>query len=218
MRTLCISDLHAPFAHPDALDFLRDLKTEIRPESVVCLGDEVDAHNFARWPRDWNAPGPREELGAARAFLRQLAKLFPILTIVDSNHTWRPWKRAAAAGLLPEMIRDRADVLGTPKGWRWVQACIGADCVYLHGEGFSGRSAAIDAATAYRRNVVIGHVHAHAGIVHNVTAGGPIWGMNAGCLMDVTQPAFAYGAASKLKPVIGTGAVLDGVPVFFPMR
>ena len=218
MRILTISDLHAPFSHPAALDFLADLAREIKPDRVICLGDEIDAHNFARWPRDWEAPGPREEIEAARSFLKQLAKLFPVLTVVDSNHTWRPWKVAAAAGLLPEFLRSRADILGAPRGWDWVAVERVDDVVFLHGEGYTGDRSAIQAAADYRCNAVIGHTHSHAGVMHHAKAGGGIWGLNAGCLVDSTQAAFAYGKHSRNKPVIGTGAVLDGVPVFFPMR
>lgn len=218
MRILTISDLHAPFAHPAALDFLADLNREIKPDHVVCLGDEVDAHNFARWPRDWEAPGPREELQAARAYLAQVAKLFPRLTIVDSNHTWRPWKLAASAGLLPEMLRERGDVLGTPAGWTWVAAALFEGVVYFHGEGYSGDRGAIQAAVDYQGNVVIGHIHSHGGIAYISRAGGDRWAMNAGCLVDPSLPAFNYGKHSRNKCVLGTGAVLDGVPVFFPLR
>lgn len=215
---LSISDLHAPFAHAAALDFLSDLKRVIKPDRVICLGDEVDFHNFGRWDRDWNAPGPCEELAAARAYLRQLAKLFPRLTIVDSNHTWRPWKKAATAGLAASMLRDRRDVLDAPATWQWVEAAIDGDVVFSHGEGFNGQRAAIDSAHAWRRNSVIGHVHAHAGIIFQTSSGGTLWGMNAGCLVDTKAAAFNYGKHSKLKPTLGTGAVLDGLPVWFALR
>lgn len=39
-RILFISDLHAPYNHPDALDFLSDLNTKYKPTRVISLGDE----------------------------------------------------------------------------------------------------------------------------------------------------------------------------------
>lgn len=218
MKILTISDLHAPFSHGHALDFLRDLKREIKPDVVVSLGDEVDFHNFARWPRDWEACGKREELQQARDYLKQLARLFPVLTIVESNHTWRPWKQAALAGLVPEMMRARQQVLDTPDDWIWVQAARYDDVTFIHGEGFSGPRAAIDAAVTHRCNMVIGHIHAHAGVAYSRGARDQIFAMNVGCLVDATLPAFSYGKHARYKPVIGTGAVLDGVPFFFPLE
>ena len=41
-RILCISDLHMPFHHPKAFQFLRALKDKYKPTFVVCMGDEAD--------------------------------------------------------------------------------------------------------------------------------------------------------------------------------
>ena len=215
---LTISDLHAPFQHKHALDFLRDLRKEYRPDHVVCLGDEIDAHNFARWDRDADAIGPREELSAARQVLRDVAKLFPVLSIVESNHTYRPWKKAAGVGLTRDFLRSRRDVLETPAAWHWSDTYRIDGVTYLHGEGFAGANAARDASTAYMGSVAIGHVHSYAGIAWRHTlAGQTIFGANFGCLIDETQPAFNYAKHHRNRPVLGTGVVIDGVPRFIPM-
>ena len=39
-RILVISDMHVPFHHPDAFDFLRALKKKYKPDRIVCIGDE----------------------------------------------------------------------------------------------------------------------------------------------------------------------------------
>jgi hypothetical protein len=49
---LVIPDLHCPFEHPDALEFLRAVKKRFMPSVFVCLGDEIDAHAFSRYPKD----------------------------------------------------------------------------------------------------------------------------------------------------------------------
>lgn len=216
--TLNISDLHTPFEHPNALDFVHDVARQLKPDRVVCLGDEVDMHNFSRWPREPDALGAVEELTAARKTLKQLAKLFPTMTIVDSNHTWRPWKKAAAAGLLSMMMRSRQSILETPDGWRWVEALHHEGYTTIHGEGFAGARAAIDAAKVYHHPVCIGHIHAHAGVTFNTGPTGQVlWGLNSGCLVDPSAIAFRYGKHCKDKPTLGTSAVIHGVPYFFPM-
>lgn len=212
-----ISDLHAPFHHPHALDFLRDIGRELKPDSVICSGDEVDCHNFARWPRAADAVGPNEEVEGARQTLRALSKIYPRLTVVESNHTWRPWRRAAVAGLLPSMMRSRQQVFDTPADWLWVQAACVDGVTFIHGEGFAGDRAAIDAAKTYHRNVVIGHVHSHAGIKYASGPTSQIFGMNVGCLIDPSSPAFDYGRTYRHKPVLGCGIVVDGVPAFVPL-
>lgn len=217
MKTLYISDLHSPFHHTDALDFIAQLHSTLKPDSCVCLGDEIDAHNFARWTRHPDAIGPVEELRAAREFLHQLSKITPRLLIVESNHTYRPWRRAAALGFGKEFLKSRAEVLETPKTWRWVESTHIDGVFAIHGEGYSGPDAAINAARHYRSSTVIGHVHSHAGIRYDVGET-VMWGMNAGCLIDTSAPAFDYARHHRFRPVLGASAVIDGVPMFFPLE
>jgi predicted phosphodiesterase len=40
---LVISDLHIPYHHPQAFDFLQALKTKYKPDHIVNIGDELDA-------------------------------------------------------------------------------------------------------------------------------------------------------------------------------
>lgn len=217
MIVLHVSDLHAPFEHPHAMDFLRDLARNLRPDVVVNAGDEIDAHNFARWPREVESIGPKEELTGARRTLKRLAKLFPVMTLVESNHSYRPWKKAATVGIGRDFLRSRQSVLETPDAWVWVQAALIDDVTFIHGEGFSGQRGAIDAALSYRRPVAIGHIHSHAGITYQAGPESTIWGLNSGCLIDPTATAFSYGRTYRHKPVLGCGAVIDRVPYFFPM-
>lgn len=44
MTVLCIPDLHAPYHHPTALDFLADVARRCKPTTVICPGDEVNAY------------------------------------------------------------------------------------------------------------------------------------------------------------------------------
>lgn len=215
---LVIPDLHCPFEHPGALDFLARVRREYKPSTTICIGDEADFHNFARWPRDVSAIGPNEELASLRQSIKQVAKLFPSLTICDSNHTYRPVKKAASVGLVGSMMAHIREVLGAPAAWHWVQAACVDGVAYIHGEGFAGPDASMRAAQAHMCSTVIGHVHAHAGVRYAANFAGQIWGMNVGCLIDVTQPAFLYAKHLAAKPVLGCGIVTDGVPQFIPFE
>lgn len=216
-RVLVVPDLHCPFEHPAAFDFLAAMKRHYKPTHVVCIGDEADFHNFARWPRDPDAIGPVEEVQALRKSIRQLAKLFPKMTVCDSNHTYRPLRRAHSVGLPTSFVQHVRSILDAPAGWFWAAAASVDGVAYIHGEGFAGPDAAMKAATAHMCRTVIGHVHAHAGVRYAANFGGTLWGMNVGCLVDVTAPAFGYGRFLAAKPVLGCGLVTDGVPNFIPM-
>lgn len=217
--SLIISDLHCPFHHADAFDFLADLRREFRPDAVYCSGDEADMHNFARWDREADSIGPNEELQQLRNAIKQLAKIFPRLVLANSNHSLRPLKKAAGIGLSPrQFLRSLREILCAPESWTWHDTIDAVDFVLIHGEGYAGARAATDAATDYGCNVVIGHVHSHAGVWHTATPGGRRWAMNVGCLIDPTSPAFMYAKHHRRSPVLGCGLVCDGVPLFRPME
>jgi hypothetical protein len=217
MRTLVISDLHAPFHHPGAPDFLSDLRREIRPETVVCIGDEIDAHGWGRWGRDPDAPGQGDELSMARKALQSLYRLFPRVSVCLGNHTARAYKTGRRSGLPRAFLRSPAEVLQAPVGWTWADSFVIDGVAYTHGDGFSGQNAALNAAKTMRHNVVIGHIHAWAGIQYHSGEFNTVWGMNVGCLVDPKAIAFAYAKASPNKQTLGTGYVIDGVPFFRPM-
>lgn len=217
MRVLTISDLHAPFLHPHAVDFLADLRRTFKPQAVVCLGDEIDAHGWSRHVRHPDNPGQGDELSQAVCALRSLYRLFPRVRVCGSNHGDRAFRHVARSGLPRAFLRSTRDVLGAPAGWAWADAHEVDGVLYLHGEGFSGPNAALTAARHYRRNVVIGHVHAWAGIQYHCNGHDLVWGMNAGCLIDPGSLAMLYAKHHQNKPVLGTGLVEHGTPAFVPL-
>lgn len=215
---LVISDLHAPYNHESALDFLGDLNREYKPERTVCIGDEADYCRWSRHEQSADMPGPREELDAARKVLADLAKIFPALDICVSNHGVRITKRATEAGIPASAIKNPRDILGAPHGWVWKDYWTIDGVNYRHGDGFSGKSAALSAAERLRRNVVIGHVHSSAGVWYSAGHFDTVWGMGVGCLVNPDHSAFAYGKWLAARPVLGAGLVFDGVPVFVPLH
>jgi len=89
--------------------------------------------------------------------------------------------------------------------------------VYEHGIGRSGSQGALNAAKANMQSTVIGHLHAHAGILWYGNRKNLIFGFNVGALIDDRKYAFEYGRFSAAKSILGCGLVIDGVPVFIPM-
>lgn len=216
-RILAIPDLHAPFHHPKAVEFLRRLKAEYKPDRVICLGDEIDAAAFSRFPKNPDMDSPGVELAKAIDALRQLYSLFPDVLVCESNHTLRPWLRASEAGLPKRLLRTYREVLRAPNGWNWKPHHRVEGVLFLHGDGFSGKNAALTAAERHRSNVVIGHVHTYAGIQYAQGMFNRIYGVNAGCLIDPKSAAFAYGKHCANKPMLSAAVVIGGVPQLIPL-
>lgn len=220
---LAIGDLHTPFQHKDALDFLSEIKSrycvQATRSTIVCLGDEVDGHAFS----DKHKPDPDgmsagEEWAAAKFELAFYFKRFPNVLVCTSNHTARPEIRAFNAGLPSAFIRSVKESLNAPGGWHWADHWTVDGIVFEHGEGVSGAAGALKAANANRRSTAIGHLHSFGGIQWQHGRFSSIFGMNTGCLIDVERYSFRYAKKFRNTPSIGAGLILDGVPFWLPMK
>ncbi len=214
---LIIPDLHAPYQHPDALDFLKRLKRHYKPAAVICIGDEIDAHALSRYPHDPDLAGAEDEACQADAFLQSLFTMFPVVRCCTSNHTYRAYRAAYAAGINSRWLKSIGDALHAPAGWQWGDRWEVDNVTYIHGEGFSGLTPQLAAADRLRRNVVLGHTHTAAGAVYSYGIDGPLWGLAVGCLIDDTARAFAYAKYQGRRPALGAGVIVNGVPHFEPL-
>lgn len=216
--TLDIPDAHAPFEHQDMLAFLREVKRKHRPDYTVCLGDEGDGHGLGNYDHDPDGHSAGDEYLLMIEHLKPLYEMFPNVQCCHSNHTSRPFRRAAKYGIPSVYLREYRDFMQAPKGWSW-HASVEIDGVrHLHGEGYSGPLGALKCAQAHMQPVVIGHLHSYAGVLFNANPRHLFWGMNAGCLIDRDAYAFAYGKHMAAKPILGCGLVRNRVPTFLPMN
>lgn len=219
---ICISDLQAPFEHPEAYKFLTAIKEAyyISPKKtkVINQGDEGDFHFLApKFLPDPDGWGGKDEYWQMREHLEPLWDLFPEQDVCESNHTLRPFRKAYNAGIPSVYMKALSDIMGAPKGVRWQQRWIYNEILFEHGEGASGKSAALAIAMSNRRSTSIGHQHCWGGVTYSSSFEQTIFGMNTGCLIDITAYAFKYARTSKDKPTLGTGVILDNIPVFIPM-
>lgn len=214
---LAIGDLHAPFMHQDTVAFLKWVVKKHKPNVVVQMGDEIDAHALSDYDTDPDGMSPGDELKAGIEQLQEIYKLFPDTLVCTSNHTARPYRKAFKHGIPRAFLREYGEFLEAPKGWQWADTWEVDGILFEHGEGFSGRDAAIKAAMANMQSTVIGHVHSFAGVQYSANPRHLLFGFNVGCLIDVDAYAFAYGKKHKSKPIIGVGLIVKGVPQFIPM-
>lgn len=219
---LFISDVHEPYAHPQALKFCKSLQKdfEIPNSNIYSVGDLLDQYGFSRWPKSPDAKHTiNQELDLARERLKRWALAFPELKICESNHDQRIMKKALGADLPSQVIRSFREIFGIPDEWEIKQQFVvmanKCEIVVDHGEEFPD---ALQAAISYGVNVVQGHHHAKAGVQYARSRVQELWGMSVGCLVDRESFAFSYGDKSKRKPMIGCGIVLNGIAHFIPLR
>ena len=137
-RILVISDLHIPYLHQDAFKFLKAIKKEFKPDTIINIGDSIDFHNISMHQSSPDLPNAGDELRITREYIKELESIFPVVTEVDSNHSSLVYRRAFKYGLSREFMRDYGDFLGTKK-WKWIDDLTltmsnGQRCYFTHGK------------------------------------------------------------------------------------
>ena len=90
-NSIVISDLHLPYHHKDALDFLQALDHRYRFTQVLNVGDVYDHHRGSYHESEPNSFGEEEEFFLARKAAHELQDIFPNMLI---SH-WINWKITA---------------------------------------------------------------------------------------------------------------------------
>lgn len=216
---LVIPDQHAPYQHPDAMAFLREVKRQFQPDLVVNLGDELDYHALSFHDSDPNLESASGELEKAKGFMNELHAEFPQMLICHSNHGSMVFRRAKAHGIPVQMLRKYRDVIfpehGAP-GWSWAFGWRIA--TPLGPVMFKHQSSGILSDAAHNAcNLVVGHSHGNFSVEYSASSAHLYYGVFSGCLIDKDSIAFAYGKHSLKKPVIGCTVILNGRPVLVPM-
>jgi hypothetical protein len=215
---IIIPDLHAPYHHPDAIDFLADIRRRHKRADIYCIGDLGDQHAWSRYGRHPDALGQAEEYTTTTRAIASLTRLFPRVRACIGNHDRRVMA-AIIRSTLPSIVAPSVrDIYGTPRGWIWRDRWRAGRVWLIHGEGYgSSDGAALRAARHLGSPCIMGHIHSVAGAQHATTHAGSIWGLSVGCLVDPDSVAMAYGRECRHRPVLGAGLIVDGVPLFFPM-
>lgn len=218
-RILLISDLHIPYHHQDAIAFLLHLKEKYNPTRVICLGDEVDGHALSFHDSDPDLPSAGDEIRQALPVIAELFKIFPKMDILESNHGSLVWRKAKVFGIPKHYIKSYNEVLGVDSGWKWsfdltVDLPNGQKCYMHHGK----TSNIIQLSQQMGMNALQGHYHETFKIDYWGNSTGLYWGMQCGCLIDDDKLAFNYNNVNIKRPIIGTGLIIDSMPVLEPMR
>jgi hypothetical protein len=165
---------------------------------------------------DGYSPGHEYELMLQS--MKKLYHIFPKMKVCKSNHTWRPLKKAFTAGIPKAFLRNVKDFMEAPKGWEWAEQWIAGKTLVIHGEGYSSSNWWL-AHNKFRQSVILGHVHAKAGVMFSSAGYGQnlsrVFTLNVGCAINTEAYAAAYGKTIVEKPVLGCGVTLDDREAFF---
>lgn len=214
---LVISDMHHPYAHKDAFKFLRALKRKHHFTEVVCIGDEIDAHALSYHEHDPDLPAAEEEFTMAVEALKPIYKLFPKVTVIESNHGSLVLRKAKTAGIPKRALRSYNEILEAPTGWKWkfdhiIDTPLGP-VYFCHGK----TTTAGKLASQYGMSTCQGHFHEKAQIHYISTPDKLMFDAHTGCLADDKSLALGYNKVNAKRPIVSVMIILDGIPQILPM-
>lgn len=221
-RVLVIPDTHAPYEHPDALEFLAAVAARHRPDTVIHLGDEADKHAMSFHDSDPCLDSAGVELEKARIFMKKLHSMFPVMRICHSNHGSMHFRKASSHGIPVQYLRTYREVFfpgGEGSRWEWrhthvLELPTGDRVSFKHQPAGS----VLTDAAHERTNLICGHLHGKMSIEYAKNSHEQYWAAQGGCLVDEESKAFAYGRESKYKPALGCIVIIEGVPQIIPMQ
>lgn len=216
---LHIPDQHAPYHHPDMLEFLHAVGKAFPIDLVVNAGDEVDHHAMSFHDSDPNLDSAGTELEKAKPVMERLHAMFPQQLVCSSNHGSMAFRKAKAHGIPVQYLKSYREVL-FPKhkapGWSWayewiIKTPLG-DVMFKHQSSNPTSEAAHE-----RCNLMVGHNHGRFSVDYAAGSSFLYWGATGGCLIDKDAYAYAYGKHSTNKPIIGCTIIMEGRPILIPM-
>jgi hypothetical protein len=217
MNVLHIPDLHSPFIHKYALQFVKDIYHQYHCDTVVFGGDIFDNYSWSKYPTDPNKLTGRSEFQRAKRQIKGWVEAFPVAKITTGNHDVRLFKRLKEARVPENMVISNFNELwNLPNTWQWSDRVTIDGIIYMHGSR-SGESAHTNNAKDNRRSTVSCHTHSTAGIAYMANTNDTIFGMNTGCLVNDKEIGFAYANELTRRPVLGCGVILDGFPIIIPL-
>lgn len=214
---LVISDMHHPYGHPDMLPFLKAVKAKYKPDTVVCIGDEADFHDMSFHDSNPDLDSAGVELNKAIKGLIPIYKLFPKVTVVESNHGSMVLRKALVGKIPTKAIRPYNDILDAPKGWKWVfdvviKTPLGP-VYFCHGKtGTPGKLASL-----FGMSAVQGHFHEKSQITYISTPEKLMFDAHTGCLADDKSLALGYNKVNAKRPIVSLLVIENGVPHLVPM-
>ena len=204
-RVLIIPDMHIPFEHRDAFDFLKAIKEKYLSDDdlIINLGDEIDGNQISMHDKDPDMMfSPALEFEEAIKRVKRHYELFPKVYLCESNHGSLVYRRAKKFGLPLHVMKTYQEILETPN-WEWhsdflVKTKMG-DTYICHGK----TSTLGKLSKEMGANAIQGHFHGKFCIIWSKSLNIERYDIFSGCLIDHENLAFAYGKNHLPKPILG---------------
>ena len=218
---LAFGDTHFPYCHPRTFEFLATV-VELYPDidRVVHMGDLLDQYCFSSYPKAPNHDTPNAEIEAAKRCVKQLAKMFPHMEIMASNHDDRLYKKGTHAGIPKEILLPYEELIGSPRGWRWhkdLTLTVDSTREKVHFRHTTSELT-LNAAKSLGCTTVLGHSHNRFGVQAVKGPARMVYGVDTGCLISDKGSPYAYNKGSVTRPIHGCVLIVRGVPFLMPMR
>ena len=216
-RILVISDLHIPYHREDSFEFLKEIKKEYKPDTIVNIGDEIDCHALSFHDHNPDLASAGHELVRAKDFIKELESIFPEMTLLDSNHSSLVYRRAIKSGIPRGYLKEYNEFLNVKK-WNWVDNLTLSlpnkqRCFFTH-----GISADVTKVSQINgMSCVQGHFHSKFKKEYWANPDALFFAMQVGCLIQQTNMAFQYSKNFKTKFIMGCGMIVDSTPRLMPM-
>ena len=217
-RILCIPDLHFPYCHPDALDFLAKVKSKLQPTRIICGGDELDYHAMSFHDKDPDLDNAGTELLKAIGYIETLKNLFPEMDLMESNHGSMAYRKAKHHGFPRHLLKSYNEVLGVDHNWRWHDRLIitlpnGNKCLFAHSLGAN----VLGASQSVGMSLVQFHHHSQFELRYWQVGTTLHFAVTSGCLVDDKSLAMAYNKYTIKRPIMGVTFIENSLPILIPM-
>ena len=216
-RILVISDLHIPYHREDSFEFLKEIKKQYKPDTIVNIGDEIDCHALSFHDHNPDLASAGHELARAKDFIKELEGIFPEMTLLDSNHSSLVYRRAIKSGIPRGYLKEYNEFLNVKK-WNWVDNLTltlpnKQRCFFTHGISAD----VVKVSQINSMNCVQGHFHSKFSLSYWANPDALFFAMQVGCLIQQTNMAFTYSKNFKTKFIMGCGMIIDSTPRLMPM-
>lgn len=216
---LVIPDLHFPYCHVDALNFIASIYRRYKITRTICLGDELDHHALSFHDHDPDLDSSGVELVKAIGYIETLFNLCPDMDLLESNHGSMAYRKAKHHGMPRHLLKSYNEVLNVPVSWKWHDTLIitlpnGQKCKFVHGAG----SNILAASQQSGMSIVQGHHHSLFEVRYWNNGLNLMFAVSSGCLIDDVSLAFAYNKLQIKRPLLGVTLIIDSLPFLIPMQ
>lgn len=118
-NTLVIPDMHLPYQHQDAFNFLWNVAEAYDCIRILNVGDLYDHHAGSYHESEMDAYNAEDEYRLSKMYAKELQDMFPNMVITNGNHDKIPVRKLKSVGLPPSMLSNYNNIYETKDTWVW---------------------------------------------------------------------------------------------------